>query len=217
MEGLLEPEEVESTVATVEVRETFKASRVGTIAGSHGHRGHRHAAAPRCAWCATARSSTTAGSARCAASRTTSARSPQGMECGIVLENYADVKEGDVLEVTRSAGGADAVSAHGRSSASCELDLHLPDNGDLKGKRKELQSLKAQLQRRFGAAVAETDHHDLWQRSTLDARAGGARARRPLDERADALQRLRGRPLRRPGRSGSAGHAHDRRRRGRIG
>jgi uncharacterized protein YlxP (DUF503 family) len=29
--------------------------------------------------------------------------------------------------------------------------------------------LKAQLQRRFGAAVAETDHHDLWQRSTLTA------------------------------------------------
>ena len=35
MEGLLEPEEVEETVGTVEVRETFKASRVGTIAGSY--------------------------------------------------------------------------------------------------------------------------------------------------------------------------------------
>ncbi len=30
-------------------------------------------------------------------------------------------------------------------------------------------SLKAQLQRRFGAAVSETDHHDLWQRATLTA------------------------------------------------
>jgi uncharacterized protein YlxP (DUF503 family) len=29
--------------------------------------------------------------------------------------------------------------------------------------------LKAHLQQRFGAAVAETDHHDLWQRSTLTA------------------------------------------------
>ena len=29
--------------------------------------------------------------------------------------------------------------------------------------------MKAHLQQRFGAAVAETDHHDLWQRSTLTA------------------------------------------------
>jgi uncharacterized protein YlxP (DUF503 family) len=32
-----------------------------------------------------------------------------------------------------------------------------------------VQSLKAHLQQRFGAAVAETDHHDLWQRCTLTA------------------------------------------------
>jgi uncharacterized protein YlxP (DUF503 family) len=50
-----------------------------------------------------------------------------------------------------------------------EIHLHFPDNGSLKGKRKEIVSLKAQLQRRFGAAVSETDHHDLWQRSTLTA------------------------------------------------
>jgi uncharacterized protein YlxP (DUF503 family) len=50
-----------------------------------------------------------------------------------------------------------------------EIHLHFPDNGSLKGKRKELQSLKAQLHRRFGAAVSETDYHDLWQRATLTA------------------------------------------------
>ena len=50
-----------------------------------------------------------------------------------------------------------------------EIHLHFPDNGSLKGKRKEIVSLKAQLQRRFGAAVSETDHHDLWQRATLTA------------------------------------------------
>ena len=50
-----------------------------------------------------------------------------------------------------------------------EIQLHFPENGSLKGKRKELLSLKAQLQRRFGAAVSETDHHDLWQRATLTA------------------------------------------------
>ncbi len=49
------------------------------------------------------------------------------------------------------------------------IDLHFPDVGSLKGKRQELSSVKAQLQRRLGVAVAETDHHDLWQRATLTA------------------------------------------------
>lgn len=48
-----------------------------------------------------------------------------------------------------------------------EIQLHFPDNVSLKGKRRELSSLKAQLQRRFGVAVSETDHQDLWQRATL--------------------------------------------------
>jgi uncharacterized protein YlxP (DUF503 family) len=58
-----------------------------------------------------------------------------------------------------------------------EIHLHFPDNGSLKGKRKELATLKAQLQKRFGAAVSETDHHDLWQRATLSAVVVGGSAR----------------------------------------
>ena len=30
-----------------------------------------------------------------------------------------------------------------------------------------MQSAKAQLQHRFGASVAEVDHHELWQRAAL--------------------------------------------------
>ena len=48
-----------------------------------------------------------------------------------------------------------------------EVHLHFPTNGSLKGKRRELSSLKEQLRHRFGASVAETDYQDLWQRSTL--------------------------------------------------
>jgi uncharacterized protein len=69
-----------------------------------------------------------------------------------------------------------------------EIQLHFPDNGSLKGKRKELSSLKAQLQRRFGAAVSETDHHDLWQRSELTAALVGREAA-DLRNRAAALER----------------------------
>jgi hypothetical protein len=46
-------------------------------------------------------------------------------------------------------------------------ELHFPENGSLKGKRKFVKSVKAQLQQRFGASVAEVDHHQLWQRARL--------------------------------------------------
>jgi len=47
------------------------------------------------------------------------------------------------------------------------FELHLPDGGSLKGKRRHLLHTKAQLERRFGASVAEVDYHDRWQRSRL--------------------------------------------------
>jgi uncharacterized protein len=47
------------------------------------------------------------------------------------------------------------------------VELHFPEAGSLKGKRKFVKSAKAQLQNRFGAAVAEVDHHELWQRAGL--------------------------------------------------
>ena len=69
-----------------------------------------------------------------------------------------------------------------------QVNLHFPDNGSLKGKRRELSSLKAQLQRRFGAAVAETGHHELWQRSELTAALVG-NGITDLGNRAAALER----------------------------
>ena len=47
------------------------------------------------------------------------------------------------------------------------VELHFPEAGSLKGKRKYVKSAKAQLQNRFGASVAEVDHHELWQRAQL--------------------------------------------------
>jgi uncharacterized protein YlxP (DUF503 family) len=68
------------------------------------------------------------------------------------------------------------------------VELHFPDNGSLKGKRKYVKSAKAQLHERFGASVAEVDHHDLWQRSTL-AVACAARAHGDLQNQLDAVVR----------------------------
>ena len=47
------------------------------------------------------------------------------------------------------------------------VELHFPESGSLKGKRKFVKSAKAQLQHRFGVSVAEVDHHELWQRARL--------------------------------------------------
>jgi uncharacterized protein YlxP (DUF503 family) len=63
------------------------------------------------------------------------------------------------------------------------VELHFPDAGSLKGKRKYVKSAKAQLANRFGAAVAEVDHHDLWQRCALTA-AFVARAAHDAEELA---------------------------------
>ena len=68
------------------------------------------------------------------------------------------------------------------------VELHFPENHSLKGKRKELLSVKAQLQRRFGASVAEVDHHDVWQRARLTL-ACVAREHRELQELLDGAER----------------------------
>ena len=68
------------------------------------------------------------------------------------------------------------------------IDLHFPESGSLKSKRKELSSIKAQLHGRLGVAVSETDHHDLWQRARLTAAlTGGSLA--TLAAAADKVER----------------------------
>ena len=68
------------------------------------------------------------------------------------------------------------------------VELHFPESGSLKGKRKDLLSVKAQLQRRFGVSVAEVDHHDLWQRSRLTLSCVG-RTYRDVEELLDGAER----------------------------
>ncbi|HEU5263357.1 MAG TPA: DUF503 domain-containing protein [Gaiellaceae bacterium] len=71
------------------------------------------------------------------------------------------------------------------------VELHFPENGSLKGKRRYVKSAKAQLHQRFGATVAEVDHHDLWQRSTLTV-ACVAREHTELQDHLDAVVRYLG-------------------------
>lgn len=68
------------------------------------------------------------------------------------------------------------------------IHLHLPDAESLKEKRPHVARLKADLARRFSAAVAEVDHHERWQRSLVTAVIVDRHAR-PCEERLDAIER----------------------------
>jgi uncharacterized protein len=67
-------------------------------------------------------------------------------------------------------------------------ELHFPEAASLKGKRRYVKSAKAQLQNRFGASVAEVDHHELWQRSQLTLSCV-AREHREVLELLDGAER----------------------------
>ena len=71
------------------------------------------------------------------------------------------------------------------------VELHFPESGSLKGKRRYLKSAKAQLHERFGASVAEVDHHDLWQRARLTV-ACAASGHRELQDLLDSVVRYLG-------------------------
>src|SRR4051794_8152461 len=98
MQGMLAPEEVEETVGTLEVRATFRASRIGVIAGCMVTDGH----ATRGSRCRLVRDGTIVYEGEIASLRrfNDDVREVQsGFECGVVLKDYMDVKEGDLIEV----------------------------------------------------------------------------------------------------------------------
>ena len=70
------------------------------------------------------------------------------------------------------------------------VDLHLPEGHSLKSKRKELQRLKSSLARRHACAVAEVDHHDLWQRAGLTVAIVGRAAGETEDRLAEVSRAL---------------------------
>jgi translation initiation factor IF-2 len=98
MQGLLAPEEIEETVGSAEVRQTFRASRIGTIAGSYVTDGTiRRGATVRVVREGRVIYTGRIGSLRRFQDDVREVQ--EGYECGITVEGYQDVKEGDVFEV----------------------------------------------------------------------------------------------------------------------
>jgi translation initiation factor IF-2 len=97
MEGMLEAVEVEEAVGEAEVKQTFKASKVGRIAGCVVTEGK----ATRTAGVRLVREGTVVWTGRLGSLRRFKdnvQEVEEGQECGVVLDGYADVKVEDVLE-----------------------------------------------------------------------------------------------------------------------
>ncbi len=49
----------------------------------------------------------------------------------------------------------------------CRIELRLPENLSLKGKRRVLKSITSRVRNKFNVSVAEVDDQDLWQLATI--------------------------------------------------
>jgi translation initiation factor IF-2 len=95
--GLLEPDIVEDVIGQLEVRATFRASRIGTIAGCYVTEG----VVRRSAQIRLIREGTVIHEGRIASLKRFNEDTREvaaGFECGLLIEDYNDVKEGDQLE-----------------------------------------------------------------------------------------------------------------------
>ncbi|HEY4644303.1 MAG TPA: translation initiation factor IF-2, partial [Bacteroidota bacterium] len=97
LEGMLEPEIKEEIVATVEVRETFKVPKVGTVAGCYVQDGKvsRNNKVRLVRDGIQIYEGTIASLKRF---KDDAREVESGFECGMSLENFSDIKVGDVIE-----------------------------------------------------------------------------------------------------------------------
>ena len=95
--GMLAPTYVEEELGEAEIREVFKASKLGNIAGCYVTRGK----VPRNAQVRVVREGTVVYDGKLASLhrfKEDVREVEEGYECGILLEDFNDIKEGDVLE-----------------------------------------------------------------------------------------------------------------------
>jgi uncharacterized protein YlxP (DUF503 family) len=69
------------------------------------------------------------------------------------------------------------------------LELELPYATSLKDKRQTLRSIKDRL-RRKNVSVVESDHHDLWQRATLELALAAVSRGAAVEKREEIRRQL---------------------------
>ena len=97
MKGMLDPEYEEQIIGSAEVRQLFRFSKVGTIAGSYVLDGIiKNNAKARVIRDSAVIYDGTIGSIQ--REKDSVKEVKKGLECGITIENYADIKVGDIIE-----------------------------------------------------------------------------------------------------------------------
>ena len=69
------------------------------------------------------------------------------------------------------------------------LELELPYASSLKDKRQTLRSIKDRL-RRKNVSVVESDHHDLWQRATVELALAAVSRGAAVEKREEIRRQL---------------------------
>lgn len=77
----------------------------------------------------------------------------------------------------------------------CTIELFLPNNGSLKGKRQVLKSMKDRLKQRFNISIAEVEDQELWQKTVLGMACVGNEKSHVHQTMDKALALIRGNPL----------------------
>lgn len=98
MKGMLDPEFEEKVIGTAEIRKIFKFSKIGNIAGCYVTDG----IAKNNASARVIRDGAVIYDGKIASiqrEKDTVKEVKKGFECGITLENYSDIKEGDTIEM----------------------------------------------------------------------------------------------------------------------
>ena len=98
MKGMLAPKYEEKVIGNAEVRQTFRISNVGTIAGAYVLSGK----VERNAGVRVVRDNVVIHEGKLATLKRfkdDAKEVTKGFECGMQIENYNDIKEGDIIEV----------------------------------------------------------------------------------------------------------------------
>ena len=101
MKGMLDPEYEEVVIGEAEVRQLFHFSKIGTIAGSHVTSGIVKVNTP----CRVIRDGIVVTTSKIASLQREKDQAKEvkaGFDCGIVVEQFPDIKEGDIIEVFES-------------------------------------------------------------------------------------------------------------------
>ena len=194
MQGMLAPETVEDVVGNIEVREIFRASKIGVIAGCMVTDGK----VTRGAKVRLIRDGAVVHDGEIGSLRRFN-EDVREVLCGLRVRRRAGQlrqrasratrwRSTRQRQVERTLAVSGPLTDERAYVVLMRVHLFFPESGSLKGKRAELNRVKALLRERLHTSVAEVGHQDSWQRSTL-AVAIAARSAALAQDTVDTVQR----------------------------